>query len=130
MRYNGGRGVYMINALLTHCLSKEGAYLDFPFGEIPAVVKVGGRIFAELYIRKEKPQITMKCEPVLARLLREKYPGTVIPGYHVVNRNKPYWNTVLLDDGIIGLDELYEMVDHSYHEVVKKLKKLTPTLNP
>ncbi len=108
--------------IFDYCLSKEGAGLDFPFGEIPAVIKVKGRIFAELYLRDKNPQATLKCDPVLAGLLRQKYPGIVIPGYHVPNRNKPFWNTVLLDNDKISTEELLEMIDHSYAEVLKKLK--------
>lgn len=108
--------------IFDYCLSKEGAYLDFPFGEFPAVVKVNGRIFAEIYDRQEKPQITLKCEPLLADFLRTKYKGTVIAGYHVPNRNKPYWNTILLDNNVISEQELLEMIDHSYKEVTNKMR--------
>lgn len=110
-----------LQPLLTYCLSKEDTYLDFPFGEIPAVIKVKGRIFAEIYDREVKPQITLKCDPVLAELLRQKYPGIVIPGYHVPNRNKPYWNTVLMEGTEVPEKDVLEMIDHSYNEVLKKL---------
>ncbi|MCX7774411.1 MAG: MmcQ/YjbR family DNA-binding protein [Clostridia bacterium] len=108
--------------LLTYCLSKEGAQLEHPFGPIPSVIKVNGKIFAEVYSRETDPQVTLKCEPFLAELLREKYTGLVMPGYHVINRNKPYWNTVKLDQDEISDTELLEMVDHSYKEVMKKQK--------
>ena len=106
-----------------YCLSKEGAYLEFPFGECPAVIKINRRIFAEIYDRETKPQITLKCDPVLAYLMRQKYPDTVIPGYHVPNRNKPYWNTILLENDVVQEKEILEMIDHSYREVLKKIKK-------
>lgn len=35
--------------IIDYCLRKKGAYLDFPFGEIPICVKVKGKIFAQLY---------------------------------------------------------------------------------
>jgi predicted DNA-binding protein (MmcQ/YjbR family) len=106
-----------------YCLAKNGAYLEFPFGECPAVIKINGRIFAEIYDREIKPQLTLKCDPVLAYLLRQKYPGIVIPGYHVPNRNKPYWNTILLENDVVPGEEILEMIDHSYNEVLKKIKK-------
>lgn len=112
-----------IKRIFDHCISKAGAHLEFPFGEFPAVMKVGSRIFAELYDKKPKPQITLKCEPVLAGLLRQKYPDAVVPGYHVPDSNKPYWNTVLLDKDEIPDDELIGMIDHSYSEVLKKLSR-------
>ena len=111
-------------SIMDFCLSKQGAELTFPFGESPAVIKVQGRIFAKIYAREVKPQITLKCEPLLASLFREKYSGIVLPGYHVINRNKPYWNTILLDTDVITEEELFEMIDHSYHEVMKKVKKV------
>ena len=111
-----------LKRLFEYCLAKEGAYLDFPFGIVPAVIKINGRIFAEIYDREIKPQITLKCEPILASLLRQKYIGVVIPGYHVPNRNKHYWNTILLDNEMIREQELIEMINHSYTEVLKKMK--------
>lgn len=115
-----------LQSIVEYCLAKEGAYLEFPFGPIPAVIKVNGRIFTEVYDRETKPQITLKCDPVLAVMLRHKYPGTVIPGYHVINRNKSYWNTVLLNQGDVPETEIFDMIDHSCDEVLKKLKKRNP----
>ena len=61
-----------LQQIFEYCLSKKDACLEFPFGEMPAVVKVEGRIYAEVYRREINPQITLKCEPVLAVLLRQK----------------------------------------------------------
>lgn len=112
-----------LQRIFQYCLAKEGAYLEFPFGPIPAVIKLNGRIFAEVYDRETKPQVTLKCDPVLAVILRQKYTGIVIPGYHVINRNKPYWNTVLLHQESVPEKEIFEMIDHSYSEVLKKMKR-------
>jgi predicted DNA-binding protein (MmcQ/YjbR family) len=51
-------------------------------------------------------------------VLRQTY-SAVIPGYHM---NKRLWNTIVLD-GSIPDDEIFEMVDHSYEQVVKGLTK-------
>ncbi|MDP4092019.1 MAG: MmcQ/YjbR family DNA-binding protein [Bacillota bacterium] len=110
-----------VKKIIDYCLSKKGAELVFPFGQWPSVIKVDGRIFAEIY-EKDRLKITLKCDPTLAVLLRQKYPDSVIPGYHVPNRNKRFWNTVLLDDGKQVEKEILEMIDHSYLEVVKKNK--------
>ncbi len=114
----------MINAneLISHCLNKKGAAEFRPFGEIPIVIKVCGKIFTEIYPNIDNYKITLKCEPFLAELLRSKYAGTVIPGYHVPNSNKKYWNTILLN-GNIDKEEILSMIDHSYEQVVKKLTK-------
>ncbi len=114
----------MINAneLISHCLNKKGVAEFRPFGKIPIVIKVCGKIFTEIYPNIDNYKITLKCEPFLAELLRSKYAGTVIPGYHVPNSNKKYWNTIQLN-GNIGKEEILSMIDHSYEQVVKKLTK-------
>ena len=69
--------------------------------------------------------INVKCDPELAVELRERYP-VVIPGYHM---NKTSWNTIFID-GSIADNQLYEWIDHSYDEVVKKMtKKQRDSLN-
>jgi predicted DNA-binding protein (MmcQ/YjbR family) len=104
----------------TYCLSKPGAYQDLPFGPFPICYKVCSRIFLEWYPEVEK--VTLRCEPMLADYYRRRYPESVIVGYHCPDRQKPYKNTVYLNQGME--DELiYEMLDHSYDEAVKRLKK-------
>jgi len=89
-----------------------------PFGPVPDVYKVAGRIFLFLIPEADRPRIALKCEPTLALLLREKYPA-VTPGYHL---NKVHWNSLELD-GSIPDDELQEMIHHSFDQVVAKLPK-------
>ena len=57
-------------------------------------------------------RISLKCDPQLAELLREKY-ESVLPGYHL---NKRHWNTVICS-GQLGDDELQDLVRHSYELV-------------
>lgn len=46
----------------------------------------------------------------------------VVVGYHCPDRQKPYKNTVYLNLGIEdGL--IYDMIDHSYEEAVKRQRK-------
>jgi predicted DNA-binding protein (MmcQ/YjbR family) len=63
-------------------------------------------------------QISLKCEPEKAILLREKY-HAVKPGYHM---NKMHWNTITVD-GSISDKELCELIDLSYDLVVSKIPK-------
>lgn len=90
--------------------------LDYPFGKDVAVYKtpVGSeeKMFAILTEGKEPIQLSLKCDPQLAEVLREKY-ETVLPGYHL---NKKHWNTILLT-GQVPLDELEGLVVHSYNLV-------------
>ena len=102
--------------LKTHCLSRKGAYEDYPFGPEPLVVKVVSKIFVLVSNKSGKISISLKCDPFLAQNLREQYPS-VTPGYHL---NKEHWNTVLLDSSIPHSEILW-MIDHSYEMVVKGL---------
>lgn len=103
-------------AIKNHCLSKKGAYEDYPFGPEPLVVKVQSKIFALISDKSGKVSISLKCDPFLAQNLRQQY-NSVTPGYHL---NKEHWNTVLLD-GSIPDPEIFWMIDHSYEMVVKRL---------
>lgn len=109
----------MIDAetLRQRCLSKNGAAESFPFGDEVRVFKVMGKIFALIPI-SNTVSISLKCEPVLAQMLRQTYSG-VQPGYHL---NKEHWNTVTPGDEI-PLDEVLSMIDHSYDLVVGGLPK-------
>ena len=75
----------MINLqeLVDYCLSKQNAYIDFPFGDSPVCFKYDGRIFAEIYPGDDNYKITLRCDPVAGEYYRNKYPEIVIPGYHV-----------------------------------------------
>ena len=107
--------------LLQYCLEKPGATLDFPFGEIPACVKVRGKIFAEIYPREGDFKLTLKCEPILAQVLRSQYPGAVVRGYHCPATMQAHRNTVHVEQ--IAEAELLAMIDHSYAQVVKGLTR-------
>jgi predicted DNA-binding protein (MmcQ/YjbR family) len=103
--------------LESYCMSKKGAAKEFPFGDEVAVFKVMGKMFALLPV-DGPPNISLKCDPTLAVMLRDTYPA-VTAGYHL---NKNHWNSVRVDDSIPE-DELLEMIDHSYDRVVKGLTK-------
>ena len=104
----------------TYCLAKPGAYQDCPFGPFPICYKVCNRIFLEWYPVEDK--ITVRCEPMLADFYRQSYPDTVVVGYHCPDQQKPFKNTVYLNQGI-GDELVYDMLDHSYEEAVKRLRK-------
>ena len=101
-----------------HCMRKKAATSEFPFGPDAEVFKVMGKMFALLPTDADPPTISLKCDPTLAEMLRQTYPA-VIPGYHF---NKRHWNTVTVD-GSVPEDEVLEMIDHSYAQVVKGLKR-------
>jgi predicted DNA-binding protein (MmcQ/YjbR family) len=89
--------------------------LDYPFGESTAVYKIGsveGKMFALIAEGSKPLKLSLKCDPQLAELLRERY-ETVIPGYHL---NKKHWNTILCT-GQVPDDELRDLIRHSYELV-------------
>ncbi len=105
-------------ALRDYCLQQQAVVAEFPFGSEAEVFKVLGKMFALIPVDAEPPTISLKCDPVLAEMLRQTYPA-VVPGYHM---NKRHWNTVTVD-GSIPEDEVLEMIDNSYALVVKGLSK-------
>lgn len=98
--------------LETIILAMPSARLDYPFGEGVAVYKVGDKMFALISEKSSPVRISLKCDPQLAELLREKY-ETVLPGYHL---NKKHWNTIVCS-GQLSDEEIKDLIVHSYHLV-------------
>jgi predicted DNA-binding protein (MmcQ/YjbR family) len=108
-----------IDVIREYCLKKEGKITEgMPFGEDVLVFKVEGRIFLLMRLMQRPLKINLKCDPERALELRERY-ESVLPGYHM---NKKLWNTVILD-GKIPPKEVFGMIDHSYDEVSKGIRK-------
>lgn len=93
-------------------LSMPNARLDYPFGEGTAVYKVGDKMFAIIQEDTDPLRVSLKCEPQLAQLLREKY-ESIMPGYHL---NKKHWNTIVCS-GQLGDQEIKDLIIHSYYLV-------------
>lgn len=100
-----------------YILSFPNAKLDYPFGEDVAVYKVpvGGedKMFALMPENKMPLSISLKCDPQLSAVLREKY-ESVMEGYHL---NKKHWNTILLT-GQLSDEEVKDLITHSYSLVI------------
>ena len=95
-----------------YLLSMPNAKLDYPFGEDVAVYKADNKMFALVREKKLPVQLSLKCDPLLAVTLREKY-DTVMPGYHL---NKKHWNTIVLT-GQMPWNEIQDLIRHSYNLV-------------
>lgn len=95
-----------------YILSMPGARLDYPFGEGVAVYKVDDKMFALISEGKNPVSLSLKCDPLLSKTLREKY-ESVMPGYHL---NKKHWNTMLLT-GQLAWDEVQDLIRLSYNLV-------------
>lgn len=96
-----------------YILSMPNSRLDYPFGKEAAVYKVkvkdDEKMFALISEGSDPVRISLKCDPQLAKLLREKY-VTVMEGYHL---NKKHWNTIILS-GEIEWEEIQGFIRHSY----------------
>jgi len=92
-----------------YILSMPNARLDYPFGEGVAVYKVGDKMFALISEGKDPLRISLKGDPQLNVVLREKY-ETVLEGYHL---NKKHWNTIILT-GQLPWEEIQGFIRHSY----------------
>lgn len=89
---------------------------DYPFGEDVAVYKIGsneGKMFALIHENSMPVRLSLKCDPQLAELLREKY-ETIVPGMYL---NKKHWNTVICT-GQLDDTEMRDLIRHSYELVL------------
>lgn len=117
-----------IETIREYILQKPEVTEGFPFDDVSLVFKV--KISAEGKPRKDRifliasldaspMQFNAKCDPDKAIELREEYPESVLPGYHM---DKKHWNTIVVD-GRLTTKQLKEMIDDSYNLVRKKKKK-------
>lgn len=95
-----------------YILSMPNAVLEYPFGEGVAVYKAGDKMFALIAEGKQPVNLSLKCDPELSKVLREKY-ESVMPGYHL---NKKHWNTLILS-GQLPWEEVQALISHSYQLV-------------
>lgn len=102
-------GMISHKKLEKYILSMPRAKLDYPFGEDVAVYKVNDKMFALIAEKKDPLQLSLKCDPQLAEVLRQKY-ESVLPGYHL---NKKHWNTIILS-GQLNDQELKDLIVHSH----------------
>ena len=106
--------------LETYLLEFPNTWLDFPFGEGTSVYKAGnkeandGKIFAIIADGSKPLRVSLKCDPNLALVLREKY-ESVLPGYHL---SKKHWNTILLT-GQVPEEEVKDLARLSYRLVTE-----------
>jgi predicted DNA-binding protein (MmcQ/YjbR family) len=92
-----------------YVLTMPNAVREYPFGETVAVYKVKDKMFALIAEGSDPVRLSLKCDPHLSEVLREKY-ETVMPGYHL---NKKHWNTIVLS-GQVGWEDIQGLIRHSY----------------
>lgn len=106
-----------------YCLAKPGTTESFPFDEHVLVFKVMNKMFALTSLKKWDEgdlSINLKCDPLKAQELRNRYPDDIFPGYHM---SKKHWNTVIIEYGNFPENIIKQLINHSYELVVSKLPK-------
>ena len=110
--------------LLDYCLSKEGAYLDFPFGLDYVTVKVKSssknRIFAEIFMHNNELKLTFSTDEMTAQFLRSTYYQIIVSGWHCPPIQAKYKSTVTVNK--VSDEILKSLVDMSYDRAILKLK--------
>ena len=108
-----------IEDLRNYVLSLPDVEETTPFGPDTLVYKINGKMFFLVGLDYETVQFNVKCDPDRAVELREEFPQSVLPGYHM---NKKHWNTIVVD-GVLSTRQLKEMIDHSYQLAGARYKK-------
>lgn len=108
--------------ILEYCLTKKGAYKDFPFGDETICVKVKNRIFTQLFYLNGESMFTFNGDALTGDFYRKMYPNDIKRGYHCPPVQQPYFNTVNLN-GNVPDEKILRMIDGSYQYVVSKLTK-------
>lgn len=93
----------------SYVLSMPDSVREYPFGKEVAVYKVNDKMFALIAEGSDPVRLSLKCDPRLSVVLREKY-ETVMPGYHL---NKKHWNTVVLS-GQLPWEDIQGLIRLSY----------------
>jgi predicted DNA-binding protein (MmcQ/YjbR family) len=118
--------VVTIKQVSAWCAELPGAVLEFPFGPVPAVYKVAGKIFALLSLSEVPGRISVKVDPDDGVALRMQY-DCVIEGYHL---NKRHWVTVSFVEEIEP-KVVRELIIDSYSIVRESLpRKVRAWLGP
>ncbi len=102
-----------------YALSKKATTEGFPFDDKALVFKVLEKMFAVMSLERLPTSMNLKCDPERVFELREQYPESVLPAWHM---NKTHWNSIVLESELS--DKLIrELIDHSYDLVVAKMTK-------
>ncbi len=107
-----------VDELVAYCLAKPGATEDYPWGDQELTAKVGGKVFA--FIGLTGGTVGLKCgaDADAAGHWRDRHPGRITVSAYI---GRYGWNAVHLDG--VPDDDVLEMVDASYEDVVRRLPR-------
>lgn len=103
---------------LRYALGKPGAWPDSPWGEGHDLAKVGSRIFLFPGRAGGRSTITVKNTETAVAELKQRYPELAGPAPYL---NERLWVRLEIDS--VAEDEVRELIDDSYDQVVAKLPK-------
>ena len=103
---------------LRYALGKPGAWPDSPWGEDHTVAKVGSKIFLFPGRVDGRSTITVKNTETAVAELKQRYPELARPARYL---DKRLWVQLTIDG--VPDEEVCELVDDSYDQVVAKLPK-------
>ena len=103
---------------LRYALGKPGAWLDSPWGEDHHVAKVGSKIFLFPGTVDGRSAITVKNSEAAVAELTQRYPDLAGPARYL---DKRLWVRLIID--AVPDEEVVELIDDSYDQVVAKLPK-------
>ncbi|MFM6948779.1 MAG: MmcQ/YjbR family DNA-binding protein [Aquirufa sp.] len=107
-----------LDEIVEYALSLPEVEETMPFGPNHLVMKVKNKMFLLLDLESMPIQFNVKCQPEKAIELREEFPESVFPGWHM---NKKHWNTVFVNSRL-SQQLIKEFISNSY-ELVKAGKK-------
>jgi predicted DNA-binding protein (MmcQ/YjbR family) len=99
-----------IDQIRDYCLSLPDVEESMPFGPNHVVFKTFNKMFFLVGLDETPIRFNVKCDPDIALVLREQFPDSVFPGWHM---NKKHWNTIYVN-GHLSRSQLVDFIFNSY----------------
>jgi predicted DNA-binding protein (MmcQ/YjbR family) len=112
--------------LIDYLLAMPGAYLDFPFDNQTATVRLKsprmekGPIILMIASVRGVESATLRCEPEDGAAWRAQFPDVITPGWHSPPTQRQYSITFPLDSPIHETTIL-ELADEAYASILSRL---------
>ena len=105
-----------VDQIRDYCLSLPNVEESMPFGPNHLVFKTFNKMFLLVGLDETPIRFNVKCDPDVALIIREQFPDSVFPGWHM---NKKHWNTIYVN-GHLPDSLLFEFIFNSYSLVHPK----------
>jgi len=99
-----------VDQIRDYCLSLPNVEESMPFGPNHLVFKTFNKMFLLVGLDESPIRFNVKCDPDKALVLREQFPDSVFPGWHM---NKKHWNTIYVN-GHLSDSLLIDFIFNSY----------------